>query len=222
MTRGCRLSLGLGLSSIVLLVHGDVVGVATIGSIWIRTAVGLSVLGILGGIVCRGSTGAVDAGRWAVSRTRSRAVTTIAATTVRAAMASVRVRVATVAVAISVTTAITTVAAATIAAIATSVAIATAVATVARRAALEFLVLLRDVRNQVFAKLLGLLDHVGIRTSDVEEHILITFPVRRCFEVAGSAALDLHAAARLLLDVLDIGTTVSHNLGAQVESMDGL
>lgn len=56
----------------------------------------------------------------------------------------------------------------------------------------------------------------------MEEHILITFPVRRCFEVAGSAALDLHAAARLLLNVLDIGTTVSHNLGAQVESMDGL
>lgn len=80
-------------------------------------------------------------------------------------MASMRVRVATVAVAISVTTAITTVAAATIAAIATSVAVATAVATVARRTALEFLVLLRDVRNQVFAELLGLLDHVGIRTT---------------------------------------------------------
>lgn len=56
----------------------------------------------------------------------------------------------------------------------------------------------------------------------MEEHVLVTFSIRGCFQVARSSALDLHTASSFLLNVLDVGTTMSNNLSAQVESMNGL
>jgi hypothetical protein len=106
-----------------------------------------------------------------------------------------------------------------------------AVTSIARGAALEFFILLLDVGNQILAELLGLFDHVGIRSPnsmlancveipieiplrDMEEHVLVAFPIRGCFQVARSSALDLHTTSSLLLNVLDVSTTMSNNLSA--------
>lgn len=43
-----------------------------------------------------------------------------------------------------------------------------------RRAGLELFVLLLDVLHQVLAKLLGFLDHLGIGSSDVQVHLVLT------------------------------------------------
>lgn len=52
----------------------------------------------------------------------------------------------------------------------------------------------------------------------MQEHLLFTLPARRNFHIARATALNLHAAAGFLLDMLDIGPAVSHNLGAKVEA----
>jgi hypothetical protein len=48
------------------------------------------------------------------------------------------------------------------------VAITATIIVIARRPSFEFLVLLRDVGNQVFAEFLGLGDHIGVRSSEME------------------------------------------------------
>ena len=49
-------------------------------------------------------------------------------------------------------------------------------------------------------------------------HLLITLHLGIVLLETASSALDLNSAARLLLNVLHIGSTSSDNLGAQVES----
>lgn len=117
--------------------------------------------------------------------------------------------------------------------------IAIAISSVARRAALEFFILFLDVGDQVFAQFLGLVDHVGIRAPDnmlancvgepveiplrdMEEHVLVAFSIRGCFQVTRASALDLHTTASLLLDVLDVGSAMSNDLSTQIEPMNGL
>lgn len=199
--RALALRLSLCLGSIVLLIHGDIVSISAIGCIGICSSI---VLGVLSSVV--GGIGwAVDTRRCRAvvgSAARARAVTTIAAATMRAAIGvmgtSVRAAVRMITI--------------------TSI----AVTSIARGAALEFFILLLDVGDQIFAELLGLFDHVGIRSRDMEEHVLVTFSIRGCFQVARSSALDLHTTSSLLLNVLDVGTTMSNNLSAQVESMNRL
>jgi hypothetical protein len=94
-----------------------------------------------------------------------------------------------------------------------------AVTAITRWAALELLILFLDIGNQVFAKLLGLLDHVGVGSSDVEKHVLVALMVGSGLKVSGSSTLDLHTAASLLLDMLDISSSMSNNLSTQVETM---
>ena len=52
----------------------------------------------------------------------------------------------------------------------------------------------------------------------MQKHIFIALAARRRFHVAGTAALDLYAAAGFLLDVFDVGSAMSYNLGAEVEA----
>ena len=114
--------------------------------------------------------------------------------------------------------------------------ITTTATTVTGWATLELLILLCYVGDQVFAKLLGLLDHVRVRTAevyeyavlgssfghlrDMEEHVLVAFSVRCGFEVTRPAALDLHSATSFLLYMLHIGPAMPDYLSAQVESVN--
>lgn len=198
--------------------EGCSLSISAIGCIGICSSI---VLGVLSSVV--GGIGwAVDTRRCRAvvgSTARARAVTTIAAATMRAAIGvmgtSVRAAVRMITI--------------------TSI----AVTSISRGAALEFFILVLDVGDQVLAELLGLFDHVGIRSPnsmlancveilieiplrDMEEHVLVTFSIRGCFQVARSSALDLHTTSSLLLNVLDVGTTMSNNLSAQVESMNRL
>jgi hypothetical protein len=97
-----------------------------------------------------------------------------------------------------------------------------AVTTVARWTALELLILFLDIGDQVLAKLPCLFNHIGIRSSNVEEHVLIALVVCGCLEISRPPALDLHTAPCFLLDVLYISTAVSNDLSTQVETMDRL
>lgn len=115
------------------------------------------------------------------------------------------------------------------------------VAILTRRTALEFFILLLDAGEKVFTKLLGSVDHCRIRTTGrmlvptthgqtrmwadvryVQIHLLVALAVSRSLKVARSTALNLHSAVRLLLDVLHVGTTVSHDLRTQVEARNRL
>jgi hypothetical protein len=120
----------------------------------------------------------------------------------------------------------------------TSAAITAATTVATRRAALELLILLSNVGQQVLTELLGFLHHLGIRATaqvsrimlagkgrylrDMQEHVLIALPTGGSFHVARAAALDLHTAAGLLLDMLDIGATMTNDLSTEVETRDGL
>ena len=53
-------------------------------------------------------------------------------------------------------------------------------------------------------------------------HLLITLHLGIVLLETASSALDLNSATRLLLNVLHIGSTSSDDLGAQVESRNGL
>lgn len=55
----------------------------------------------------------------------------------------------------------------------------------------------------------------------MEEHVVFALDTRRVFDVTGTPALDLHTTASLLLDVLNIRATMTHNLGSQVETRHG-
>lgn len=52
----------------------------------------------------------------------------------------------------------------------------------------------------------------------MQKHVLIALAAGRCFHVAGAAALDLDAAPGFLLDVFDVGSAVSDDLGTEVEA----
>lgn len=53
-------------------------------------------------------------------------------------------------------------------------------------------------------------------------HLLIALPAGIVLHEATSSALDLHATPCLLLDVLYVTSTRTHNLRTQVEARDGL
>lgn len=199
--------------------EGYSLSISAIGCIGVCSSI---VLGVLSSVI--GGIGrAVDTRRCRAivgSTARARAVTTIAAAaTMRAAIGVMGTSVRAAMRMITITS--------------------IAVTSIARGAGLEFFILLLDVGDQILAELLSLFNHVGIRSADnmladcvdismeillrdVEEHVLVTFSIRGCFQVAGSSALDLHTTTSLLLDVLDIGTAMSNNLSAKVESMNGL
>lgn len=130
---------------------------------------------------------------------------------------------------------------ATIATVTMSAMTFVSVAILTRRTALEFFILLLDAGKKVFTKLLGSVDHCWIGTTGrmlvstthgqtrrradvryVQIHLLVALAVSRSLKVARSTALDLHSAVRLLLDVLHVGTTVSHDLRTQVEARNRL
>jgi hypothetical protein len=54
----------------------------------------------------------------------------------------------------------------------------------------------------------------------VQKHGLITFPAGAWFQETGATTLDLHLATSLLLNVLHICTSLSDNLGSEIESRD--
>lgn len=114
-----------------------------------------------------------------------------------------------------------------------------AVVAMEARARLEFFVLLRDIGDQVFTKLPCLGNHLRVGSAewivsnwpknvekrhlrDVKEHVFIAFPVRCGLEIPGSAALYLHSASGLLLNMLHVRATVANDLSTQVESLDWL
>ena len=61
-----------------------------------------------------------------------------------------------------------------------------------------------------------------VYSRDMEVHLLIALHLGIMFLEAASPALDLDSAARLLLNVLDVRSLRSDNLGTQVESRNGL
>jgi hypothetical protein len=190
-----------------LLIHSDIVSITTVGCIRIGGAI---VLGVLRSIISSVSRAVHGSRCWAIRSTaRAGSVTAIATmgttmgTTMRAAVGMVAV-------------------AATIVSVASVSVTSIAVTAVARWTALELLILFLDIGDQVLAKLPCLFNHIGIRSSNVEEHVLIALVVCGCFEISGSPALDLHTAPCFLLDVLYISTAVSNDLSTQVETMDRL
>jgi hypothetical protein len=54
----------------------------------------------------------------------------------------------------------------------------------------------------------------------VQKHGLITLPAGAWFQETGATTLDLHLATSLLLNVLHICTSLSNNLGSEIESRD--
>lgn len=56
---------------------------------------------------------------------------------------------------------------------------------------------------------------------NMQIHLLITLPARVMLHEPTATAFDLHAAARLALDVLDIASAGAHDLRAQVEARNG-
>lgn len=56
----------------------------------------------------------------------------------------------------------------------------------------------------------------------MEVHRLVALLASVMLDKAGATTLDLDAATSLLLDVFNIGTTVADNLGAEVETRNGL
>lgn len=212
MPRGTRsarcLSLSLSLSTVVLLIHSDIVSITAIGSIRVRATI---ILCVLGSIISSISWTVHTSRRWTVrSTTCVSSITTISA---------VRAAVGTMGTAMRTTVGMVTVAATVVPIASITVTTVAITAAIARWATLEFLVLLLDVGDQILTKLLCLLNHVGVRSSDVKKHVLITLMVGSRLQVARSPALDLHTAASLLLDVLHISTTMPDDLSAQVETV---
>ena len=67
-----------------------------------------------------------------------------------------------------------------------------------------------------------MLDFIRVRTGYVKVHWLITFLISAMFDEAGVAPLNLDPASGFLLNVFDVGASVSDNLRSQVESLNGL
>ena len=55
---------------------------------------------------------------------------------------------------------------------------------------------------------------------DMQIHLLITFPSGIVLHEPTSTPLDLHTAARLLLDMLDVAATSANNLRTKIEAWD--
>jgi hypothetical protein len=53
-------------------------------------------------------------------------------------------------------------------------------------------------------------------------HRLVALPIRAMFSEAGAASFDLDFAAGLLLNMLHVRSTLTDNLGSQVETLDRL
>lgn len=56
----------------------------------------------------------------------------------------------------------------------------------------------------------------------MQEHGLVAFTVGGLLEESGSLPLDLDTTTRLVLDVLDVGTTMTNDLSAEVETWNRL
>lgn len=149
----------MSLTSIVLLIQGDIVSVSSICGIGIGAIV---VLSILSGIV---GCALLVAGSWsgAVGGTRVGVISVIRIVriVVRAAMRPIVGSSVVMVVAIPAT-----------------------IIVIARRSGFEFLVLLLDVGNQVFAKFFGLGNHIGIRSCDMKEHVFVAFTIGGSLQVA--------------------------------------
>jgi hypothetical protein len=65
-----------------------------------------------------------------------------------------------------------------------------------------------------------MLNFLGIWASNVQIHIFVALPASSMLHESRTTALDLHAAARFLLDVLNIGAPVTYNLSSQVKAWD--
>lgn len=66
-----------------------------------------------------------------------------------------------------------------------------------------------------------MLNLVRIGASDMQVHRLVALLTSLSFDEARTAALNLHTASGLALNVLDIGASMAYNLCAQVEASDG-
>jgi putative ubiquitin-RnfH superfamily antitoxin RatB of RatAB toxin-antitoxin module len=75
-----------------------------------------------------------------------------------------------------------------------------------------------DVGDKILAEFFAFGNHVCIGTSNVKEHVLLRLLVRSSLVVARAAAFDLNTATSLMLDVFDVGSTMSYDLRAQVEA----
>jgi len=85
---------------------------------------------------------------------------------------------------------------------------------------LELLILRLDIRKEIFAQILGCLDHFRIWARDMQVHGLVAFPACGGLHKARATAFDLHTASSFLLDVFDISAPMANNLSSQVESWD--
>ena len=103
------------------------------------------------------------------------------------------------------------------ASVALGVTAATAAIAALRRVITEALPLLADVGQQILAELLGTLNIARLRTCNVEVHWLLTFLLGGVVHEGRATAFDLHAAARLVLDMFDIGTALADYLSAEIE-----
>lgn len=54
----------------------------------------------------------------------------------------------------------------------------------------------------------------------MQEHLFVTFAIGGMLNESRTTALDLHSAASLLLDELDIGATLANNLSPKVKARD--
>lgn len=61
---------------------------------------------------------------------------------------------------------------------------------------------------------------LGIWASNVQIHVFIALSSCRMLHKSRATALNLHTAARFLLDMLDICTPVTYNLSSQIETWD--
>ena len=87
---------------------------------------------------------------------------------------------------------------------------------------LELVVLLLDIAQQLKRELFSLVDHLLRAGGDVEIHLLVALASGVCLDEARASTFDLHTAVCSLLDVLDVGATVTNDLRAEVEARDGL
>lgn len=172
-------------------------GISSVRSIGISAGILLVILSISGVVGCLSVVGSWC---WTSSR-RLRSVSPIRATMVVSATVMV-------AAAIAIATVTTLSAVSTIASIAT------------RWSVLELLVLLLHVGNEVFAKLLCLLNHGRIRATKIvsrfsgsctryilrhmKEHLLIAFHVSIVFNETGSTSFDLNTTSSFLLNVFHV------------------
>lgn len=101
-------------------------------------------------------------------------------------------------------------------------AMAAASVALARRSTLKLFVLFLDVRQQVLAKLFGLLDHLGVWARYVQIHVLLSLTACCVLDVARSSTFNLHTASCLLLNVFHIRASMADDLCAKVETRDRL